>query len=88
MFPPHLELNVLNTDHHYALFKDTVQSLTFKTGNLHIFINTLFPSMIYHRTLNTQWQTLFSWASKSLQMATEAMKLKDAYSLVEKLWKT
>ena len=27
----------------------------------------------------------FSWASKSLQMVTAAMKLKDAYSLEEKL---
>ena len=25
-----------------------------------------------------QWQTLFSWAPKSLQMVTAAMKLKDA----------
>ena len=32
-----------------------------------------------------QWQTLLSWASKSLQMVTAAMKLKDAYSLEEKL---
>ena len=31
------------------------------------------------------WQTLFSWASKSLQMVTVAMKLKDACSLEEKL---
>ena len=28
------------------------------------------------------------WAPKSLQMVTEAMKLKDAYSLKEKLWPT
>ena len=28
------------------------------------------------------------WASKSLQMVTAAMKLKDAYSLKEKLWPT
>ena len=35
-----------------------------------------------------QWQTLFFWASKSLQMVTAAMKLKDAYSLEEKLWPT
>ena len=35
-----------------------------------------------------QWQTLFSWALKSLQMVTEAMKLKDACSLEEKLWPT
>ena len=28
------------------------------------------------------------WVSKSLQMVTAAMKLKDAYSLEEKLWPT
>ena len=30
--------------------------------------------------------SLFSWAPKSLQMVTAAMKLKDAYSLEGKLW--
>ena len=35
-----------------------------------------------------QWQTLFSWASKSLQMVTAAMKLKNTCSLEEKLWPT
>ena len=30
-------------------------------------------------------ETLFSWAPKSLQMVTAAMKLKDTYSLEEKL---
>ena len=35
-----------------------------------------------------QWQVLFSWAPKSLQMVTAAMKLKDACSLKEKLWPT
>ena len=35
-----------------------------------------------------QWQSLFSWAPKSLQMVTEIMKLKDACSLEEKLWPT
>ena len=35
-----------------------------------------------------QWQTLYSWAPKSLQMVTEAMKLKDVCSLEEKLWPT
>jgi len=34
------------------------------------------------------WQTLFWGAPKSLQMVTAAMKLKDAYSLEEKLWPT
>ena len=32
-----------------------------------------------------QWLTLFVGAPKSLQMVTAAMKLKDAYSLEEKL---
>ena len=32
-----------------------------------------------------QWLTLFFWAPKSLQMVIVAMKLKDAYSLEEKL---
>ena len=35
-----------------------------------------------------QWETLFSWAPKSLQIVTAAMKLKDACSLEEKLWPT
>ena len=35
-----------------------------------------------------QCQTLYFWAPKSLQMVTAAMKLKDAYSLEEKLWPT
>ena len=35
-----------------------------------------------------QWQTLFFWAPKSLQMVIAVMKLKDAYSLEGKLWPT
>ena len=35
-----------------------------------------------------QWQILFSWAPKSMQIMTAAMKLKDACSLEEKLWQT
>ena len=35
-----------------------------------------------------QWQILFSWVQKSLQMMNAAMKLKDACSLEEKLWQT
>ena len=33
-----------------------------------------------------QWQTLFTWAPKSLWTVTAAMKFKDACSLVGKLW--
>ena len=35
-----------------------------------------------------QWQSLLSWAPKSLQMMTSTMKLKDACSLEGKLWQT
>ena len=35
-----------------------------------------------------QWEILFSWAPKSLQMVTAAMKWKHAYSLEGKLWPT
>ena len=35
-----------------------------------------------------QWQTLFFWAPKSLQMVIAAMKLNDTCSLEEKLWPT
>ena len=41
--------------------------------------------------MGKQWkqcQTLFLGAPKSLQMVIAAMKLKDAYSLEEKLWQT
>ena len=36
-------------------------------------------------TMETVKQTSFSWAPKSLQMVTAAMKFKDACSLEEKL---
>ena len=48
------------------------------------------PSL-HGKQMEKQWkqcQTLFFGASKSLQMVTEAMKLKEAYSLEEKLWPT
>ena len=44
-----------------------------------------------HHFMANRWgsngnsETLFSWAPKSLQMVTPAMKLKDACSLEEKL---
>ena len=38
-------------------------------------------------TMETVRDFIF-WGSKSLQMVTAAMKLKDAYSLEEKLWQT
>ena len=41
------------------------------------------PWQIDRETMETE--TLFSWAPKSLQMVTAAMKLKDNCSLEEKL---
>ena len=38
-------------------------------------------------TMETVTEFIY-WATKSLQMVTEAMKLKDACSLEEKLWPT
>ena len=40
---------------------------------------------IDRETVETVRETLFFWAQESLQMMTAAMKLKDAYSLEEKL---
>ena len=53
-------------------------------------VSTVSPS-ISHEVMGKQWkqcQTLFFGAPKSLQMVTAAMKLKEAYSLEEKLWPT
>ena len=43
------------------------------------------PFMANRRGNNGNSDRLFSWAPKSLQMMTAAMKLKDAYSLAGKL---
>ena len=40
------------------------------------------------KQMGKQWQVLFWGASKSLQMVTAVMKLKEACSLEEKLWPT
>ena len=42
------------------------------------------PQQINGKTMK-QWKTLFSWAPKSLQMVTAAMKLENICSLEEKL---
>ena len=45
------------------------------------------PSLGSHRVRH-DWNDLAAAAAKSLQMVIAAMKLKDAYSLEEKLWPT
>ena len=50
-----------------------------------------YSPIIHGKKMGKQWkqcQTLLFWAPKSLQMVTEAMKSKDAYSLEGKLWST
>ena len=42
----------------------------------------------HHFSDGKQWQVLFSWAPKSLEMVTAAMKLKNTCSLEGKLWQT
>ena len=53
--------------------------------NLGIMASGLITSWEIDRETVETCQTLFFWAPKSLQMVTEAMKLKDACSLEEKL---
>ena len=43
---------------------------------------------IDEKTVETVSDSIFGGAPKSLQMVTAAMKLKDTYSLEEKLWPT
>ena len=53
-----------------------------------IMASGLITSWLIDGEKRKQWQVLFSWAPKSLQTVTAAMKLKDTYSLEEKLWQT
>ena len=62
-----------------------------KNTNLKI-STTWFQDLVYRDIIKSvyigiKWtNTLFSWALKSLQMVTAAIKLKDACFLEEKLW--
>ena len=49
--------------------------------------NTIISWQIDGKQQN-QRRILFSWAPESLKMVTAAMKLKDACSLIEKLWQS
>jgi len=63
--------------------KEELKNLKIKS----VTVSTVSPS-ICHEVMGKQWkqcQILFLGAPKSLQMVTAAMKLKDAYSLEEKL---
>ena len=60
--------------------------LKLKIQNTKIMASRPIPSWEIDGETVEQWQTLFFWTPKSLQMVTAAMKLKDACSLEEKLW--
>ena len=62
--------------------------LTLNIQKTKIMASSLITSWEIDRKQWKQCQTLFFWAQKSLQMVIAAMKLKDAYSLEEKLWPT
>ena len=53
-----------------------------------IMVSSPIPSWQIDGKQWKQWQTLFSWAPKSLPMVTAAMKLKETCSLEEELWPT
>ena len=62
--------------------------LKFNTQKTKIMASGPITSWQIDRKQSKQWQTLFSWAPRSLKMVTSAMKLKDACSLKEKLLQT
>ena len=77
--------------------KSLLMKVKEETGKVHLKLNIqktkimvsnpITSCQIDGETMETV-RTLFSWAPKSLQMVTAAMKLKDAYSLEGKLWPT
>ena len=74
----------------YSFITDVLQALI----GIHVIKLNIQKTKVTASGPITSWQiagetmeteTLFSWAPKSLQMVTAAMKLKDAGSLEEKL---
>ena len=64
--------------------KEESEKVGFKLNVQKTKIMASCPSL-HGKQMGKQCQTLFFWAAKSLQLVTAAMKLKDAYSLEEKL---
>ena len=75
-----------------------LKSLLMKEARVNVGLNlNIQKTKIMASSAITSWQidgeimetvTLFSWAPKSLQIVTGAMKVKDAFSLEENLWPT
>ena len=74
--------------------KSLLMKLKEESEKVGLKLNIQKLSIQSHHFMANRWgnsgkcQTLFFWAPKSLQIVTEAMKLKDACSLEEKLWPT
>ena len=62
--------------------------LIFNIQKTKIMVSGPITSWQYGGGKNGNSDRLFSWAPKSLQTVTAAMKLKDTCSLEEKLWQT
>ena len=70
--------------------KEESEEVGLKLNNQKTKIVASSPITSWHidgETVETVVDFIF-WAPKSLQMVTAAMKLKDAYTLEEKLWPT
>ena len=68
--------------------KEELNSLLIKVKEKSDLKLNLQKKNIMASSLIIAWQILFSWAPKSLQMLTAAVKLEDTCSLEEKLWQT
>ena len=78
----YMYVDACRSDHHLNSMREQcyhIELIYFESNQSALHIYT------FRMRLSGNCQTLFSWAPKSLQMVTAAMKLKDAYSLKEKL---
>ena len=88
---------IIENSHSWKRTKSSLMRIKGKNEKVGLKLNIQKTKIMEFRFITTwqidgenrkQWQTLFSWTPKSLWIVTAAMKLKDAYSLEEKLWQT
>ena len=81
--------NILKNRHYFANKGPSSQGYGFSCCHVSMWELDCEEAEPWKTDTFKQWkqcQTLFLGAPKSLHMVTAAMKLKDAYSLEEKLW--
>ena len=85
-------LLAFNLSQHQGLFKWVSSSHQVEFQLQHQSFQWIFRTVKYMANKQgkkwKQWQTLFSWAPKVLWTEAAATKLKDTWSLEEKLWQT